>query len=186
MEAISKILSQNLKRIREAQGLSLDRMAELTGVSKSMLYQMERAQSCPSITTLYKISNALKISLSQLVSEPQPDTIVVSTKDVRAITSKDHSFRIYTMFPCTNERGFEIFYSEIMPGGGSSSEAHQAGTREYITVFEGDLNVYIDNKTFHVPAQHAIGFAADVSHSYHNPGIIPVVFCDIIHYAHIN
>lgn len=182
MEDIGAVLSQNLKRMRKSRGLSLDRMAELTGVSKSMLYQIERAQVCPSITTLFKISNALRISLSQLVSTPQSDTIVVNSKDVRPISSKDHSFRIYPLFPYTPERSFELFYAEISPGGGSSSEAHQAGSWEYVTVFEGELELYVGDKPYTVPQCHAIGFAADVPHSYHNPGAIRVVFCDTLHY----
>ena len=77
MEDLTLLIAQNLKRIREEKRLSLDRLAELTGVSKSMLGQIERGESSPTVATVWKISNGLKVSFTALLSSPQSDTIVV-------------------------------------------------------------------------------------------------------------
>ena len=57
MENFNIVFAKNLKRIREDRKLSLDKVADLTGVSKSMLGQIERGDSNPTITTVWKIAN---------------------------------------------------------------------------------------------------------------------------------
>jgi len=183
MENINKIIAQNFKRIREEQGLSFDKMSQITGVSKSMLCQIEKAESNPSINTLYKISDALKISLSSLISESKMDTVVINKNNLIPVSTTDNSFRIYTMFPFTNNRNFEIFYGELEPGGFTNSQPHQIGTQEYLTVFTGELLVKIENKEYLLSTGTAIGFKADVPHSYHSYNNTKVIFCNTIFYS---
>ena len=57
-------IGERLKEIRNTRQLTLDDVAELTGVSKPMLGQIERGQSSPTINILWKISTGLKIPLS--------------------------------------------------------------------------------------------------------------------------
>ena len=52
-------IGKHLKNIRQNRELSLDEAAEMTGVSKPMLGQVERGQSSPTITTLWKIATGL-------------------------------------------------------------------------------------------------------------------------------
>ena len=59
MDQPSVVVSQNLQRMREERNLSYTQLAELTGVSKSMLRQIETGQSSPTIATLWKIANGL-------------------------------------------------------------------------------------------------------------------------------
>lgn len=54
MDAMSSRISENLRQIRKEKKLSLDSMAEQTGVSKSMLGQIERGESSPTVATLWK------------------------------------------------------------------------------------------------------------------------------------
>lgn len=70
MEEINLILAKNLKAFRESKKLSLERVAELTGVSKTMIGQIERGGSSPTITTIWKIANGLKISFTSLINNP--------------------------------------------------------------------------------------------------------------------
>ncbi|MEN6483123.1 MAG: helix-turn-helix transcriptional regulator, partial [Anaerolineaceae bacterium] len=67
MEDATLLIAKNLKRIREERKLSLDRLSDLTGVSKSMLGQIERGESSPTISMVWKITNGLKISFTTLL-----------------------------------------------------------------------------------------------------------------------
>jgi Predicted transcriptional regulators len=69
---LDQLIAQNLKRLREERKLSLDRVAELTGVSKSMLGQIERGDSSPTVATVWKIANGLKVSFTTLMSFLSP------------------------------------------------------------------------------------------------------------------
>ena len=59
-------LGENVRRIREERGLNLNDVAELTGISKAMLSKIERGESVPTITNVWKIANGLKITLNEL------------------------------------------------------------------------------------------------------------------------
>ena len=57
-------LSSRLKQTRTSKGLSLDALAKLSGVSRSMLSQIERGESSPTVATLWNLSQALQVDLS--------------------------------------------------------------------------------------------------------------------------
>ncbi len=65
MHDLNSIVAGNLKRIREEMKLSLERAADITGVSKAMLRQIETGESSPTINTIWKIATGLKIPIPQ-------------------------------------------------------------------------------------------------------------------------
>src|SRR5688572_27668106 len=62
------IVGANLRRLRVQRGLSLERLARASGVSRAMLGQIELGQSTPTITVLWKIARALDLSIASLVA----------------------------------------------------------------------------------------------------------------------
>jgi transcriptional regulator with XRE-family HTH domain len=62
------IVGKNLRRLRTQRGLSLERLAKISGVSRAMLSHIELAQSVPTIVTLDKISKALDIPFTAFLS----------------------------------------------------------------------------------------------------------------------
>ena len=62
----SQIIAENIKRIRTEQGLSLGQLAELSGVSKVILSQIEKGNSNPTVNTMWKIANGLQVPGTQL------------------------------------------------------------------------------------------------------------------------
>lgn len=67
MDTINLIVSKNIKQARQEKDLSLDELARLSGVSKSMLAQIERGSGNPSLTTLWKIADGMKVPFSRLI-----------------------------------------------------------------------------------------------------------------------
>ena len=99
MEEINLIIAKNLKAFRESKKLSLEKVAEITGVSKTMIGQIERGESSPTITTIWKIANGLKISFTSLINNPQPDTKVILKSDVQTLFEDNGKYRLYPYFP---------------------------------------------------------------------------------------
>ena len=95
LRPIHLVLANNMKSLREQRKLSLDKVAEMTGISKTMLGQIERGESSPSITTVWKIANGLKLSFTSLINEPQSETVVVSQQEVQALVEDHGKVRIY-------------------------------------------------------------------------------------------
>ncbi|WP_163103013.1 helix-turn-helix domain-containing protein [Peribacillus alkalitolerans] len=170
MEELNLIIAKNLKTLREQKKLSLERVAELTGVSKTMIGQIERGESSPTITTLWKIAHGLKISFTSLINNPQPDTKIVLKCEVQELSEDEGKYRVYPYFPFEDNRRFEVFSVEIEKGGHLQSSSHGEGTEEFITVFEGELTVNVNNHEYIVRTGDSIRFKVDRSHTYHNSG----------------
>jgi XRE family transcriptional regulator, regulator of sulfur utilization len=170
MEDLTLLVAQNLKRMREERKLSLDRLAELTGVSKSMLGQIERGESSPTVATLWKISNGLRVSFTTLLSAPQSDTAVVHQSDIAPLLEDDGKYRLYPFFPIEEGRRFEVYSFEIDGGGILKAESHAAGTQEFLTVFDGEMCVLVGGEEYRLTAGDSIRYRADRAHSYLNEG----------------
>jgi len=170
MEDVQSIISKNVRLLRDQKKLSLEKMAELTGVSKTMIGQIERGESSPTLTTIWKIANGLKVSFTSLINNPQPDTKVILRKDIQALSEDNGKYKVYPSFPFQDDRHFEMYTVEIETEGKLSSEGHKEGAEEFITVFEGELTVEVNNCQYTLNSGDSIRFKADRSHSYYNLG----------------
>jgi transcriptional regulator with XRE-family HTH domain len=66
---LTRLVGANLRRQRTRRGLSLERLARLSGVSRSMLGQIESGQSAPTIKTLWRIAVALELPVAALIPD---------------------------------------------------------------------------------------------------------------------
>ena len=92
MDAMSSRISENLRQIRKEKKLSLDSMAEQTGVRKSMLGQIERGESSPTVATLWKIATGLHISFTALLEGRQTETQLIRRGEVSPLLSDEGRF----------------------------------------------------------------------------------------------
>ncbi|MGE7840887.1 helix-turn-helix domain-containing protein [Lysinibacillus sp. NPDC093712] len=168
MEEIHLIFARNLKAIREKEKLSLEKVSQLCGVSKTMIGQIERGESSPTLTTIWKIANGLKVSFTSLIHQPQTDTEVVLKKDIQVLSEDNGKYRVYPNFPFQEDSRFEIYTIEIDKDGKLSAEAHKEGTEEFITVFEGELMIRVNDNEYILKNGDSIRFKADRPHFYRN------------------
>jgi XRE family transcriptional regulator, regulator of sulfur utilization len=182
MEDLSVQVAQNLKRLREDRKLSLEKLAELTGVSKSMLGQIERGDSSPTIATVWKIANGLKVPFTSLLDAPRLDPHVIRAAELRPLLEDNGKYRLFPFFPIEAGRRFEVYALELDPGAILEAEAHPDGTQEFLTVFEGELSVGVEASEYRLAAGDAIRFRADRAHSYTNPGSRLSRLSMVIHY----
>ena len=157
-------------------------MAKLSGVSKSMLAQIERGEVNPTVSTIWKISNGLKISFTQLMSRPEVDIELIEKNNIQPFVEDNGKFRNFPVFPFDSTRRFEMYLLEIDDGGNLSAEAHPQGTQEFITVFAGELTVTVNGKDFVVAEGSSIRFRADNPHTYKNSGNVICTLSMIIYY----
>lgn len=168
MDYLNENISINLKRIRTAKGYSLDTVAEQTGVSKSMLGQIERGEANPTIGTLGKIVSGLRVKFDDLISVPCGEIYPIERD--KLIPSKEipGQYRVYTFFPFEKERPFEIYVITVMPYGRYVSGAHGENTKEYVMVTEGILHLVMNGEDCKVKKGNAIRFDSDKEHIYEN------------------
>ena len=148
--------------------MTLDAVSKLSGVSKSMLGQIERGDVNPTISTVWKISNGLKVSFSELLHRSEEECEVINIASIQPLFEDDGHYRNYTIFPFDSERRFEILYIELDIGGHLEAEPHPEGTQEFISVFSGELVVHVKDKIFTAKNNDSIRFRADCVHQYQN------------------
>lgn len=182
MDKLNIIIARNLKRLREDRKLSLDNVAKLSGVSKSMLFQIERGEVNPTVSTVWKISNGLKISFTELMCRPEADIELVDKSEIQPLIEDDGKFRNFPVFPFDSTRRFEMYSLEIDGGGYLHAEAHPQGTQEFITVFSGEVTININSQCFAVTKGNSIRFKADSPHDYKNTGSRICTLSMVIYY----
>jgi len=169
MDYLNQNISINLKSIRREKGMSMDEVAEQTGVSKSMLGQIERGEANPTIGTLVKIVSGLRVDLQDLIRQPI-GVYEVDRKKLVPTKKVPGQYAVYTYFPYEKNRLFEIYEIEIEAGACYDSGGHGQGTFEYIVVHEGELTMEMENTVYHVKKEDAICFGTAVKHAYWNKG----------------
>ena len=170
MDTMNQIVAGNIRRRRKEKKLTMEELAKLSGVSKSMLAQIERGDGNPTISTLWKISNGMKVPFDALTVRPEVTYEIVKTAEVQPILEDDGKVRNYSIFPDDENRRFAVYYLELDPGSFWESEPHLKGTAELITVFGGRIEINAGIRQFWVGERESVRFRADTVHSYRNVG----------------
>lgn len=168
MDTMNMIVAKNIKRLREENKLSMDELAKLSGVSKSMLAQIERGDGNPTLSTLWKLSNGMKVPFDALTVRPKTPYEIVKTSEIQPLLEDGGKVKNYSLFPDNENRRFAVYYLELEPGSYWQSEPHLRGTTEFITIFCGILEINVDDKIFTVTKGESIRFRGDRIHSYRN------------------
>ncbi len=181
MEIQNKI-AFNVKDLRGKKGLTLEEAAKLTGVSRSMLAQIEKGDVNPTISVLWKISNGFKVSFSSLTENKTQQSEVIRFCDIKPLTEQGNGYINYPIFPFQENRLFETYRIKIDIDGSLDANPHLAGTEEYITVFSGQIEIKAGTDIFQLDTGDSIHFKADVPHSYRNIGSEIVYLSMILYY----
>jgi XRE family transcriptional regulator, regulator of sulfur utilization len=182
MDELTRQIALNLAGLRKERRLSLEEAAAMTGVSKSMLRQVEKGASSPTISTLWKIANGLKVSFTSLMKERPGEVSVVANTAGVPLIEKDGGYQLFPLFPFEPDRKFEIYHVEIRKGARLESEGHRGGVEEYLFVSSGTLQLGVKGETRRVRKDHSIRFNASGPHSYENKGDSTVRMIMLIYY----
>ncbi|WP_299296199.1 XRE family transcriptional regulator [uncultured Tateyamaria sp.] len=164
-DAILSLLPARLKEARRAQGLSLDAVAKLSGVSRSMVSQIERGESSPTIATLWNLTRALQVDFAGLLDEAAVERIeVLRTGDVPNIENRGAGCTIRILSPPEDAGRHEVYELRFIAGGALDSQPHRRGAREHLTVIEGALQVQSGAASETIGPGDTARYAADVAH----------------------
>lgn len=183
-EDLAHILGRNLRRLRTRQGLSLERLAKISGVSRAMLGQIELGRSVPTIGLLWKVARALDIPFATLTSSNGPGGVVLLRHDsAKTLSSHDGAFTSRALFPFDGERRVEFYELHLRRGATEKAEPHPPGTVENLVVVEGTVEIVVGNTCQLLRRGDAILFEADLPHSYGNNGDTDALMYLVMTYA---
>lgn len=164
-----------LQALRQSQQLSLDDLSRRAGVSKSMLSQIERNLANPTVAVLWRLANALGVSLADFLAQgaatpPAPAVSVVPAHAIPALKSPDTRCELRILGPIDLAGRFEWYELSIQPGGVLASDPHETGTQEHLSVLSGAMTVRSGGDEKKVKHGETARYSADVAHAIANPG----------------
>ncbi|WP_171097917.1 MULTISPECIES: helix-turn-helix domain-containing protein [unclassified Ruegeria] len=164
---ILNLLPARLKEARRAKGLSLEAVANLSGVSRSMVSQIERGESSPTISTLWNLTRALQVDFAGLLdgTKAEDQIEVLRKAEVPSIDNMGQNCRIRILSPPEEAGGHEVYDIRFDTGGALHSQPHMRGAQEQLTVLEGDVSVTSGNATSELTQGDTARYNADVAHS---------------------
>ncbi len=99
MNQLDKNIAVNLKRIRKSRNMSLDMLAEKTGVSKSMLGQIERGESNPTVATIAKIVDGIRVTFEELIYPKTDSVVIIDNETLPVYKSQEGVYQVRSIFP---------------------------------------------------------------------------------------
>jgi transcriptional regulator with XRE-family HTH domain len=178
-------LGPNLRRLRSKRGLSLERLARRSGVSRAMLSQIELGQSAPTINLLWKIARALEVPFSSLIDRGTNDVAtVLPARSGKLLANQEGTFTSRALFPFDERRNRTEFYElRLKAAGEEQAQPHPPGTTENLVVTAGAVEIEVDHVAHRLEIGDAILFGADVPHRYRNTGSAEAVMYLVMTYV---
>lgn len=171
-DAISHHLGDRVKHLRAERGWSLEALANASGVSRSMLSQIEREQANPTLAVTMRIARAFGMNLAELVEDAGAASAitVIRATDRTFHYRSDKDCRIRTLSPLNLEKDVEFYEVELKSGGALRSAPHFEGTREFLTVEKGRIRIESGDDIEMLERGDSVSYRADVPHAIINNG----------------
>lgn len=170
-------LPEKLKKQRLALNLTLENLAERSGVSRAMLSDVERGLKSPTIKVLSQIAEGLQCNISELLDEQAIVTErlqILRQEERQVLVDTRSGVERHLLAPAFLQRGAEILWYLIPPGQSTGNfSPHRPGSAEHLTVAQGCLEGRIDGQEVRLEKGDSLFFYADTEHEFYNPGPEP-------------
>lgn len=174
-------IGANLRRLRKDRHFSLADLSEQTGISSSMLGQIERGESSPTLQTLQKLSEGLKVSYDELLSTEAREVQLMDAAKLPVYRERAGKYKLTILIPYERRRRFEQVYAEIFPGQ-VCGKVHEEAYTEYVSVLQGDLLLRIESEEYRIKPGQCMRIPRDTEHVYCNRGTGALVLLITVSY----
>lgn len=167
-EGIVKI-GEKLKRLRQANSLTQEELANRAYLTKGFISQLENEQTSPSIATLKDILDVLGVSLADFFREVSEERIVYPQSARVTTSNSTPECRIEVLVPDAQNRRMDPVLVTIGAGGELPTQAPHEG-EEFGLVLKGSINLKVGNLVYKVKQNECFYFRSDREHAVINPG----------------
>lgn len=170
IEPLHQRVCERVREMRKKKDWTLQQLASVSGVSRSMLSQIERGEANPTLAVAYRIAQAFGMTLGELtdVPTPQPHIDIVRHDDSAYLFCDDAVCRIRTLSPLHLEKDVEAYELTLHPHGTLASSPHYRGAREVLSIQRGAVRVTSGGETCELRQGDSAHYPADVPHAIEN------------------
>jgi transcriptional regulator with XRE-family HTH domain len=168
--ALSGQLGKTIQRMRKSYSLSLSELSEQSGVAKSIISQIERNETNPTLATIWRLAQALDISMERVLqtADDEPFLEKSSRGDTPMLMSDDGKCRLAITGWIKTVEWLQWYMFSAEPDGVLASEPHQHGSVECLSVLEGELEVEVAGVRETAKAGETLRYRCDRPHVIRN------------------
>ncbi len=170
MESNDVNIGKNVQEYRNAKQISIKKLSELTGITSSMISQIEKNQVNPSINSIKSIANALEIPLFYFFQEEMPSTNIVVRSNERKIigipSNQDVTYELLT----PDVQGEIEFCLMTLPAKTNTGDEYQSHTGEEVAiVINGEVEItMLNSETTLLKTGDSIRIRPQTKHMWNN------------------
>src|SRR6266567_8065493 len=170
-------LGERIRMERLRRRLSLDALSTQSGVSRSMLSDIEHGNKVPSVLVLDHIATALGTSLARLLGEEQTARVIVLHHAEQDLAQDASGWERRILSPVLPGVEFEFMRTTINPGVNAGVfSPHAPGSLEWVAMERGTLLLTINGTPYTLHGGDSIYYDGDCWHGFANPGEEPCVY----------
>jgi transcriptional regulator with XRE-family HTH domain len=170
----NQYLGVKLRHTRMTKGLRLRDLAEKAECSESMLSKIENGRAVPSLKALYRIAEALGLTVGQLFAQPAEPNGLVSRGGERPVVHTDPlrngpGLTLERLIPYHQSHLLQGSIHNIAPGGSGGGLVSHEG-EEVAYILEGQVEFIVGDEHFLLKAGDSICYRSEQPHGYRNGG----------------
>jgi transcriptional regulator with XRE-family HTH domain len=170
-DAVDQRLGETVRLLRQRAGLSIQDVANKTGLSTGMISQLERARAMPSIRTLRLLSIALDVPISYFFESSDPADVprYIVRKTNRRLLRLTASGVVKEALTPEGKGQLELYELTLNPGASSGTDFLQHTGEKAGYILSGSLRLWLDNQAHLLEAGDSFRFPSIVPHMFDNP-----------------
>ena len=165
-------LGITIQRLRKAYNMSLGDLSEQSGVAKSIISQIERNETNPTLSTVYRLSRALDTTIDEVLRTKGAQVFLEhqTRSGVPILESQDGLCRLAIAGPLNLVDQVQWYDFRAKPAGVLESDPHPPGTVEHLYMLAGEIDVTSGDGTKRVKQGETLRFRGDLPHKIVNVG----------------
>lgn len=169
---IKKLIGKKLKSTRLRNDMTIQELAESSGVSSNMISRIERGLTTPSVEIIVKLAKAFGMSINYFVEEAEKASTIVHTRKGKGepIFFFEDKHQIISLTQGLRDPNFTVFYDTIEKGCSSGDGNMLHSGEEFALVLEGALEFIIDEESYELVEGDSLVFKASLPHRWRNIG----------------
>jgi transcriptional regulator with XRE-family HTH domain len=175
-------VGRRLRDLRRRRGLTQRALAQACDLSANAIGLIERGESSPSVSTLYRLALALEVPIAELFTETEAQTVVLTKKGQRSEADRDQ-IRMENLAEGLSEQCMEPFLVTLQPGAGTGADPVVHLGEEFVFCLEGEIEYRVAGQAYQLEGGDSLVFQANQPHCWCNFGAEPARLLLVFHAA---
>ena len=167
MSDAARNLALTLKQLRGVRGVTQQRLAQLSGVPRPTIANLESGGANPTLQVLTRVAAALQVGVEELISPPRAMARHYKASELKTRLRGEIVVRQLLPDPIP---GVVVERMALPRGSSMKGVPHKPGTREYLTCESGRVQLSASGELYRLEPGDVVVFRGDQKHGYTNIG----------------